>query len=245
MTEIQMLVIAGAFLVAGVAKGAIGIGLPPIAVGLMTLALPLEDALAIMTIPTLTTNVWQAIYGTGLRRLIRRFWSLAATAMVTLVIVAAALGQLGSPKATSILGLLLVAYSLLALVAWRPHVPRHAERWANPLAGVATGFMTGITGIAAIPFLPYMQSLEIQKDDLVQALGLLFIVITAALTLALFRQGAFDTANFIGGCAAVVPTSIGVWIGQKSRNAMSPEMFRRIFLVGLLCIGLHMARGLL
>ena len=84
MTEIQMLVIAGAFLVAGVAKGAIGIGLPPIAVGLMTLALPLEDALAIMTIPTLTTNVWQAIYGTGLRRLIRRFWSLAATAMVTM-----------------------------------------------------------------------------------------------------------------------------------------------------------------
>ncbi len=83
-----MLVIAGAFLVAGVAKGAIGIGLPPIAVGLMTLALPLEDALAIMTIPTLTTNIWQAIYGTGLGRLIRRFWSLAATAMVTLVIVA-------------------------------------------------------------------------------------------------------------------------------------------------------------
>lgn len=245
MTEIQILVIAVAFLVAGVAKGAIGIGLPPIAVGLMTLALPLEDALAIMTIPTLTTNVWQAIYGTGLRRLIRRFWSLAATAMVTLVIVAAMLGQLGSPKATSILGVLLVAYALLALVAWRPHVPRHAERWANPLAGVATGFMTGITGIAAIPFLPYMQSLEIQKDDLVQALGLLFIVITAALTLALFRQGAFDAANVVGGCAAVVPTSIGVWIGQKSRNAMSPEMFRRIFLVGLLCIGLHMARGLL
>ena len=78
-----------------------------------------------------------------------------------------------------------------------------------------------------------------------QALCLLFIVITAARTLALIHQGAFDTANVIGGCAAVVPTSIGVWIGQKSRNAMSPEMFRRIFLVGLLCIGLHMARGLL
>lgn len=245
MTEIQMLVIAGAFLVAGVAKGAIGIGLPPIAVGLMTLALPLEDALAMMTIPTLATNVWQAGYGPGLGRQIRRFWSLAATAMVTLVIVAATLGQLGSATATSILGLLLVAYSLLALVAWRPHVPRHAERWANPLAGVATGFMTGITGIAAVPFLPYMQSLDIQKDDLVQALGLLFIVITAALTVALFRQGAFDTANVIGGCAAIVPTSIGVWLGQRSRNALSPEMFRRVFLIGLLALGLHMARGLL
>lgn len=240
-----MLVIAAAFLVAGVAKGAIGIGLPPISVGLMTLAIPLGDALAIMAIPTLTTNIWQAIYGTGLKRMVKRFWTLAVAAMVTVLLVAATLGQLGSAWATSWLGVLLVAYSILALVAWRPHVPFRFERWANPLAGVATGFVTGITGIAAIPFLPYMQSLEIQKDDLVQALGLLFIAITAALTVALARQGAFDAANVIGGFAAVVPTSIGVWIGQKSRNAMSPEMFRRIFLVGLLGIGLHMARGLL
>lgn len=245
MSETEMLVVFGAFLVAGVAKGAIGIGLPPIAVGLMTLAIPLGDALAIMTIPTLTTNLWQAIYGTGLRRMLRRFWTLAVAAMVTVLIVAATLGQLGSPMAAAWLGVLLVAYSILALVAWRPHVPPHAERWANPLAGVATGFVTGITGIAAIPFLPYMQSIEIQKDDLVQALGILFIAITAALTVALARQGAFDAANVIGGCAAVVPTSIGVWLGQKSRNAMSPEMFRRIFLAGLLGIGLHMARGLM
>ena len=245
MSEFEMLVIAGAFLVAGLAKGAIGIGLPPIAVGLMTLAIPLGDALAIMTIPTLATNFWQAIYGTGFKRMVKRFWTLALAAMAMVLIVAAALGQLGSPMATAWLGVLLVAYSILALVAWRPHVPLHAEHWANPLAGVATGFVTGITGIAAIPFLPYMQSLEIQKDDLVQALGILFIAITAALTVALARQGAFDATNIIGGFAAVVPTSIGVWLGQKSRHAMSPEMFRRIFLAGLLGIGLHMARGLL
>lgn len=240
-----MAVIAGAFLVAGLAKGAIGIGLPPIAVGLMTLAIPLGDALAIMTIPTLVTNLWQAIYGTGLRRLLHRFWSLAVAAMVTLLVVAATLGQLGSARATAWLGVLLASYSILALVAWRPRVPLKAERWANPLAGVATGFVSGITGIAAIPFLPYMQSLDMQKDDLVQALGILFIFITAALTVALVRQGAFDATNIVGGFAAVVPTSVGVWIGQKSRSALSPEMFRRIFLVGLLGIGLHMARGLL
>ncbi len=245
MTEIQMLVIAGAFLIAGVAKGAIGIGLPPIAVGLMTLALPLGDALAMMTIPTLVTNIWQAFYGPGLRPLLRRFWTLAATAMITLLIVSSTLGQLGSAWAASWLGVILVAYSVLALVAWRPHVPREAEPWASPLAGVATGLVCGITGIAAIPFLPYMQSLEIHKDELVQGLGILFIAITAALTVALVRQGAFDTANVIGGVAAVVPTSIGVWLGQKSRSALSPEMFRRVFLLGLLGIGLHMARGLL
>ena len=51
MTVTQMLVIAGAFIVAGIAKGAIGMGLPPIALALMSFAVPLEDALALMVVP--------------------------------------------------------------------------------------------------------------------------------------------------------------------------------------------------
>ncbi|ODT17041.1 MAG: hypothetical protein ABS35_26790 [Kaistia sp. SCN 65-12] len=245
MTEVQMLVIAGAFIVAGIAKGAIGIGLPPIAIGLMTLAIPLEDSLAIMTIPTLITNVWQAVYGGGFWRLFRRFWTLAVPAVAALLLVAATLGQLGSARATAWLGVMLAAYSVVALLAWRPKVSIETERWANPLIGISSGAIAGVTGISAVPFLPYMQSLDINKNDLVQALGIMFIFLVGALSLALFRQGAFDATNTIGGFAAVIPTSIGVWIGQKSREALSPEMFRRIFLVGLLGIGLHMTRGLL
>jgi len=245
MTEIKLLVIAGAFLIAGIAKGAIGIGLPPIAIGLMTLAMPLEDSLAIMAIPTLLTNVWQAIYGRGFLPLLRRFWTLAVPAMMALLFVAATLGQLGSTRAAAWLGVMLVLYSAIALLAWRPKVSPQTERWASPLIGLASGAIAGITGVAAVPFLPYMQSLEIDKDDLVQALGILFIFIIGALTLALARQGAFDSTNLAGGIAAIVPTSVGVWLGQKSRDALSPEMFRRVFLVGLLGVGLHMARGLL
>ena len=104
---------------------------------------------------------------------------------------------------------------------------------------------TGITGIAAVPFLPYMQSLQISKNELIQGLGILFVVITAALAAALVQQNVFDTANLIGGVAAIVPTFAGVWIGQKVRRAASPETFRKIFLFGMLALGLHMARGLL
>ena len=118
MTEVQMLVIAGAFIVAGIAKGAIGIGLPPIAIGLMTLAIPLEDSLAIMTIPTLITNVWQAIYGGGFWRLFRRFWTLAVPGVAALLFVAATLGQLGSARATAWLGVMLAMRAFV----WTPSV---------------------------------------------------------------------------------------------------------------------------
>ena len=45
--------------------------------------------------------------------------------------------------------------------------------------------------------------------------------------------------------AAIVPTFIGVWIGQRVRHAASPETFRKIFLYGMLALGLHMGRSLL
>ena len=245
MTELQMAVIAGAFIVAGIAKGAIGIGLPPIAIGLMTLALPLGDALAIMTIPTLATNIFQALYGRQFLALLRRFGTMAVAAVIGVIAAAVFIGKLGSPGTIGWLGLVMVLYALLALFAWRPVMPRAGEPWANPLIGLATGAVTGITGIAAVPFLPYMQSLQISKNELIQGLGILFVFITAALAAALVQQNVFDTANLIGGVAAIVPTVIGVWIGQKVRHAASPETFRKIFLYGMLALGLHMARGLL
>ena len=36
-----------------------------------------------------------------------------------------------------------------------------------------------------------------------------------------------------------------MWLGQKGREAVSPETFRKIFIFGMLALGLNMARGLL
>ena len=73
MTLTQVLVTALAFVVAGVAKGAIGMGLPPIVIGIMSFAVPLENAIAMMVVPSMATNIWQAIYGGNFMRLMARF----------------------------------------------------------------------------------------------------------------------------------------------------------------------------
>ncbi|MBV8191238.1 MAG: sulfite exporter TauE/SafE family protein [Alphaproteobacteria bacterium] len=245
MTVGQVLVIAAAFVVAGIAKGAIGMGLPPIALAVMSFAVPLEDALALMVVPSMATNVWQAIWGRDFIKLMRRFWGMALTSVASLLFVALTFGHLGSPTALAWVGAILVVYAALALTAWRPRVSRAAERWANPLIGLLSGAVAGVTGVAAVPFLPYMQSLDIDRHELVQALGIMFMLIIGALTLALVLQGAFDLGNTVGALAAIVPTFAGVWLGQRARLAVSAETFRRIFLLGMFLVGLHMARGLL
>ena len=245
MTLTQVLVTVLAFIVAGVAKGAIGMGLPPIVIGIMSFAVPLESTIAMMVVPSMATNIWQAIYGGNFVRLLVRFRTMAAASVAALMVVAVAFGQLGSPQAVAWVGVILVVYAALALTAWRPAVSRATERWANPLIGAASGSAAGITGVAAVPFLPYMQSLDIDRHELVQALGIMFIFIMGTLTVALAIQGAFTATNLVGGIAAIAPTFAGVWLGQKARHAVSPETFRRIFLIGLLVVGLQMARSLI
>jgi uncharacterized protein len=245
MDLVQMLVIAGAFVVAGIAKGAIGMGMPPIAIGLMSFALPLESAIAIMVLPTMVTNVWQAIYGGGFRPLMRRFGTMATTAMVGILGVGLLFSNLGSPSTTGWVGVLLALYSLLALTPWRPKVPRGAERWANPLVGLASGAVAGTTGVAAVPFLPYMQSLDMDRHELVQALGIMYVFITGMLAVSLALHGAYHLTNIAGGIGAVAPTMLGVWLGQKARRRLSPETFRRIFILGMLGVGVRLATSLL
>ncbi len=234
-----------AFTLAGIVKGVAGMGLPPTAVALATLTLPLPDALALMTVPTLVTNVWQAVVGGRFLELLKRFWPLGVALAAGVLLSARFLPGLGSPRAIGYLGVLLIVFAITALTAWRPRVPRAAEPWANPVSGFVSGLVGGVTGIAAFPFLPYMQSLDLTKDQLVQALGILFIFFTAAITVALARAGAINETNMLGAAIAMAPTAFGMWLGQKLRGAISPEMFRKLFLAVMLGLGLHMARSLL
>ncbi len=237
-------IVFGAFLIAGLVKGTAGMGLPPTAIALTTLALPISDALALLTVPTLATNVWQAFWGGHFRAMLRRFWIMGIAIVSGIFISALTLRSLGSPLSVGLLGVILVIFSLTAFVAWRPHVPARHEWWANPLSGAATGLIGGVTGMAAVPFLPYMQSLALTRDELIQALGILFVVFTAALTVALADAGAFTITNGIGTLVATAPTLLGMWLGQKLRRAVSPEVFRKMFLAVMFGVGIHLSRGL-
>ena len=53
--------VAGTFLLAGLVKGVIGLGLPTVAMGLLGLAMPPVEAAAMLLVPSLVTNVQQLL----------------------------------------------------------------------------------------------------------------------------------------------------------------------------------------
>jgi uncharacterized membrane protein YfcA len=238
--------IAGAFLLAGFVKGVIGLGLPTVSIGLLGLLMTPAQAAAILVVPSLVTNVWQAAVGGTLLALARRLWPLLAGTCIGTVIGVALLPGDDNGRATVWLGLALAIYVVLGLVKVQFSVPRHAETWLGLLMGTATGAITVATGIFVMPGTPYLQSMQFDRDRLVQALGLSFTVSTITLAAALAYTGHVQKSLAWPSIVALAAALVGMGLGQLTRGRIKAETFRLCFFVGLMLLGIHLAlRGLL
>lgn len=238
--------VAVAYLLAGTVKGVIGLGLPTVAIGLLGLLMTPAQAAAILIIPSLATNVWQAVVGGGLLALARRMWPLLVGIAVGTFIGALLLPNGSSGQATIWLGVALVAYALLGLLNVHFKASPRFEPWLGLTMGIATGAITVATGVFALPMVPYIHALHFERDKLVQALGLAFTVCTITLAMALSHAGELRPSLAAASLVALAAAPLGMWLGQIVRRKVKPETFRLFFFIGLLALGLHLAlRGLL
>jgi uncharacterized protein len=228
------------FVAAGFSKGVLGMGLPTIAMGLLSLVMLPSAAAAMLVVPSMVTNLWQLFAGPRFVVLARRL----ATMMVALCVgTALTIGVLTGPSAklaSAALGAILLLYGGVGLAARRFTVPPRAEPWLSPLIGFVTGLITGATGVFVIPAVPYLNSLGLSKDELIQALGLSFTASTLALAVALAVNGSYAPSAAAGSLLAVLPALFGMYLGQRVRNRLQPEAFRRWFFIGLIALGGYM-----
>ena len=235
------ILIGATFLLAGLVKGVIGMGLPTVAMGLLAIVLPPAEAAAILVVPSLVTNVWQLWAGPSFGALARRLWPMMVGVVVGTIAGAGVLAGNVAGLAKIGLGIALVIYALVGLAGLRLAVARRREGWLGPLTGAATGLVTGATGVFVIPAVPYLQAIGLEKDDLVQALGLSFTVSTIALAIGLMRVDALSIHSVWISLLALVPALIGMQAGQWLRQRIAAATFRRVFFAGLLLLGATLA----
>ena len=227
---------AAIFLLAGLVKGVIGLGLPTVSMGLLGLLMPPAQAAALIVVPSLVTNLWQLAAGPRFVSLLRRLGTLFL-AICAGTWAGAGLLAGDSGQAATGLGAALVLYAIAGLASVKLEVPRKAERWLSPLAGFATGFAGAATGVFVLPAVPYFQSLGLEKEEFVQALGLSFTVSTLALATDLARTGAFAPSVAGVSLAALLPALAGMAIGARVRAWIAPLVFQRCLFAALLVLG--------
>ena len=239
MTTAEIAFGLAVFLLAGTVKGLVGLGLPTITIALTSLVLPLTEAIALIALPTIFTNVWQAAIGGRFRVILRRQWPLIVPLMIALYLTMWLVGQKGPNWAFLVLAAVLIVYSGLGLLRIRLHIHADLEKPLAPVIGVVSGFVAGLVGVPIIPLMPYLQGLDIKPSELVQSLGVVLCATSLTLTVSLLNFGLLDGPRAIVSAAAVVPALAGMWVGQQIRLRLSVEQFRLAVFWALLLTGLY------
>ncbi|MGK5026559.1 sulfite exporter TauE/SafE family protein [Janthinobacterium sp. RB2R34] len=234
-----LLAVGASFILAGFVKGVVGLGLPTVAMGMLSLVMPPVQAAALLIVPSMVTNLWQLAAGPGLASLLRRLWPLLAWSMTGTLLGGALLPRDSGAWAVVALGVALMAYALAGLCSLRLNVALRHERWLAPLVGALTGLVTAATGVFVIPAVPYLQGLGLKRDELVQALGMAFTASTMALAASLALLGDFHLGDARASAWALLPALAGMLAGQWLRGRIAPELFKKCFFAGLFALGLH------
>lgn len=234
------LLVIGTFVLAGAVKGVIGLGLPTVAMGMLGLAMLPAQAAALLIIPSTVTNLWQLAFGGHLRALAWRLWPMLLPIFLGTGLGSLWLGMQGGAWVGHGLGAALLLYALSGLFLPAFKVRPATERWLGPLCGLITGLITSVTGVFVIPAVPYLQALGLNRDQLVQALGLSFTVSTLALAGGLFWRGNLGGGEVNASLLALVPALLGMWLGQAVRQRISALWFKRVFFIGMAVLGGHL-----
>ncbi|APR71855.1 TSUP family transporter [Acinetobacter haemolyticus] len=230
------------FAFAGMIKGMIGLGLPAVSMGLLTIAMSPFQAAALLIVPSMVTNIWQLFAEGHVLAFIRRFWSLLLGIVIGSVwSFLPTLNQSHGQSSELLLGSMLAIYGLYGLCVNKlPQLTAH-ERWLSPVIGYLGGAVTVATGVIIIPVVPYLQSLQLKRDELVQALGLTFTVSTICLAVFLHHNPMSGVVlDYRLSILALLAALIGMWFGKKIRYQLDEQKFRRIFFMGLVALGGYM-----
>ena len=234
-------IVTGAFTLAGFVKGVIGLGLPTVSIGLLSLVMAPVEAVALLFVPSLVTNIWQLAIGPNFRPLLARQWTMLVSICVGIAIGSYLFGTVKYPGAKRWLGVSLLAYAAFGLSPLRFHVRQRDEPLLSPVVGAATGILASITGVFMVPNVPYLQALGLSRDDLIQALGLSFTVSTIALGIGLGAQGSLHMATLGASLLTLIPALLGMAVGQAVRSRISAGTFRLCFFVGMALLGAELA----
>ncbi len=228
-----IIMVAAVFFFAGFVKGIVGLGLPTVSLGLLTLFVDLPTAMALVVAPSLATNIWQAVGGKHFFYLLRRLWLFFLMAVIMVHVGAQLLTIIETALLLRGLGALLLLYALLGLIRKSPQLTSQQQTVFGPVCGAINGLLTGLTGTLFVPGVIFLQAIGLSRDVLVQAMGMLFGISTASLGIALYRHDLLSLNVSVLSGAALVPAFFGMWFGQMLGDRISQKLFRQLFLIAL------------
>ena len=226
------------FVFGGVVKGTLGVGLPLVVVPLLSLGLPATQAIALVMMSVLASNLWQAFEGGLSWPGVRRFAPLIAALLLTTLITVPL--TLNLPEATLralLAGVVLLAVVLMALPLDLSMAPRH-EGWWSAAVGALSGVLGGVSSLTGPIIITYLMSLRLPREVFVGTISVIYLAGALPLYGSMAAHGRIGLDDTMLSVAALLPMALGLQLGRRVRGRLSETWFRRLLFAFLVAVAL-------
>lgn len=244
LDPISFWIVIAVTLFSGFVKGAVGFAMPMIMMSALGSFLTAQQALAVLILPTLFTNIGQA-FRQGWRpawdSILAFRWHIG---MVILFIPLTAMLAPVVPQAAmyALLGVPITLFALWQLAGRSLAIPIHHRRRVEIVSGIIGGLYGGISGIWGPPLIVYLLSIGTPKAEQIRVQGVVFLLGAIALTFAHLNSGVLNAQTLPLSAVVVIPALAGLWLGFLAHDRLDVAQFRRWTLVLLVLTGANLIR---
>ncbi|MFO1163820.1 MAG: sulfite exporter TauE/SafE family protein [Paracoccus sp. (in: a-proteobacteria)] len=231
-------------LFSGFVKGAVGFAMPMIMMSALGSFLTAQQALAILILPTLFTNIGQA-FRQGWRpawdSTVKYRWHIG---MVALFIPISAMFAPAIPQWVMylLLGVPITLFALWQLAGRSMAIPIHHRRRVEIVSGIIGGLYGGVSGIWGPPLIVYLLSIGTEKTEQVRVQGVVFLLGAVVLTFAHLQSGVLNAQTLPLSAIVVIPAALGMWLGFIAHDRLDVAQFRRWTQILLVLTGANLVR---
>ena len=233
-----------AALVAGFVKGAVGFGMPMILISAIGSFLTPDLALAALIVPTVVSNLWQAIRGgfAAAWRTIRAFRRLIFTLLICIAASAQLVGRIPSTWFFLILGFPIVLFATLQLTSAALRIRPERRSAAEIFVGVVSGLIGGVSGVWGPPVVAFLNATDSPKSAQIGVQGVVYGAGSLVLLLSHVKSGVLNGQTAWLSAALVIPALLGMALGFFVQDRLDQDRFRRATLFVLILAGLNLIR---
>ena len=232
------------FVFAGIVKGFLGIGLPAAAMGLLTLVISPTEAISLLWLPILFTNVFQFGRARNKREIMVTYKWFAAAIFFSIFLTSLFINDYPTALLTVAIGVAMVIFSLNLLFGLS--LPVGPGRGWQLGVGVVSGVLGGLSSIWSPPVAMYLMARNTPKDMFIGTTGFLFLAGCLPLGAGLVISGLITGPVIVKSLLGLLMTLAGFRIGEVMRERVSQDRFRQIVLIAFLIMGTRLiATGLL
>ena len=232
----------GIMFLGGVVKGVVGLGLPLVGVGLMSMFVPVKIALGYAIMPVVLANIWQAHQAGGMAEPVRRFWPMLLVMWAGMAVGVHLLVTMDPQALYGAIGGVVIFVSALSLANLSPSISPAAERPVGLAVGSFAGVIGGISTMWGPPVSLYLIMLGLKKDAFIRTTGTLWFLGGVPVAILYAVNGILGWHNVWWSISLTVPAFLGMQVGKLLRNRIPQETFRKVLLVTLIVIGANLLR---